>query len=115
MREVRGDEALILIVGNKKDIEDERAVQANVATEEFKKLGLPFMEVSAKTGANVKEFFKDLAFMAAGGKKAKDETATSKSQSTTVTAPAPPVQADNKVNLKKSTHEEKKKDKKGCC
>ena len=32
VREVRGDEALILIVGNKKDLEDERAVQSNVAT-----------------------------------------------------------------------------------
>ena len=31
------------------------------------------MEVSAKTGHNVKEFFKDLAFMTAGGKKGKEE------------------------------------------
>lgn len=54
VREVRGEEALILIVGNKKDLEDERAVQANVAADEFKKLGLTFMEVSAKTGVNVK-------------------------------------------------------------
>ena len=29
------------------------------------------MEVSAKTGDNVKEFFKDLAYMTAGGKKGK--------------------------------------------
>lgn len=34
------------------------------------------MEVSAKTGHNVKEFFKDLAFMTAGGKKGKDEPPT---------------------------------------
>ena len=72
------------------------------------------MEVSAKTGANVKEFFKDLAFMAAGGKKSKDETTTTKSQSTAAPVQPAPAQ-DNKVNLKKSTHEEKKKDKKGCC
>jgi GTPase SAR1 family protein len=54
VREVRGEEALILIIGNKKDLEDERAVQTSVAAEEFKKLGLTFMEVSAKTGVNVK-------------------------------------------------------------
>lgn len=51
---MRGEEALILIIGNKKDLEEERAVQANVAADEFKKLGLTFMEVSAKTGHNVK-------------------------------------------------------------
>ena len=34
------------------------------------------MEVSAKTGGNIKEFFKDLAYMTAMGKKHKDEPKT---------------------------------------
>ena len=73
MREVRGDEALILVIGNKKDLEDERQVPTSNASENLKNLGLTFMEVSAKTGANVKEFFKDLAFLTAGGKKSREE------------------------------------------
>lgn len=32
------------------------------------------MEVSAKTGANIKEFFKDLAYVTAVGKKSKEES-----------------------------------------
>ena len=62
------------------------------------------MEVSAKTGVNVKQFFKDLAFMAAGGKKSKDETTTTKSQSTTAPVQTAPTVVDNKLNLKKNVH-----------
>lgn len=110
MREVRGEEALILIIGNKKDLEDDRAVQFGTATEEFKKLGLTFMEVSAKSGANVKEFFKDLAYMTAMGKKSKDEPSK----------PAQPAQPQptNTVNLTAQNHraaETDSKKKKGCC
>lgn len=54
VREVRGDEALILVIGNKKDLEDERQVPTSSAQEHLKNLGLTFMEVSAKTGHNVK-------------------------------------------------------------
>jgi hypothetical protein len=35
-------------------------------------LGLSYMEVSAKTGHNIKEFFRGLAGVIAGGKKPKD-------------------------------------------
>lgn len=54
VREVRGDEALILVMGNKQDLEDERVVPNSDAKEHLKGLGLTFMEVSAKTGHNVK-------------------------------------------------------------
>lgn len=43
-----------MILGNKRDLEDEREVDFNNAQNEFKKLGLTFMEVSAKTGLNIK-------------------------------------------------------------
>ena len=47
----------ILIVGNKKDKEDEREVSTEEAKQFTKSLGLLFMEVSAKTGKNIKEAF----------------------------------------------------------
>lgn len=73
------------------------------------------MEVSAKTGYNVKEFFKDLAFLTAGGKKTKDEPAA-KTQTSAPAQPANNVNTHQGVNLTKSAHEQKDKKKgKGCC
>ena len=47
----------ILIVGNKKDKEEEREVTTEEAKVITKSLRLLFMEVSAKTGKNIKEAF----------------------------------------------------------
>ena len=58
VREVRGEEALIMIVGNKSDLDGQRAVEQNLASSKINELGLTYMEVSAKTGTNIKEFFK---------------------------------------------------------
>ena len=60
---------MILVLGNKKDLEDERNVDSNSAYNEFKQLGITYMEVSAKTGLNIKDFFKDLAIMIVMGSK----------------------------------------------
>jgi len=49
------------------------------------------MEVSAKTGNGIKEFFKELACVIAGGKKTKDEVSTKQS-----IANPPPPQLNNK-------------------
>ena len=67
-----------------------------MASDEFKKLGLSFTEVSAKSGQNIKEFFKDLAFVTAGGKKNKEDANGKKDQPT-----AQPVapSTTNKVKL----------------
>ena len=62
VREVRGDEALIMIVGNKIDLENEREVDASTIEAKVKDIGCKYMEVSAKTGQNVKEFFREVAF-----------------------------------------------------
>jgi hypothetical protein len=83
-----------------------------MAESEFKKLGLTFMEVSAKTGSNIKEFFKDLAYMTAVGKK---EKAEGKTQVAPQIAPSqPPAQ-----NLSLSAHQQKEPvqhgKKKKCC
>jgi GTPase SAR1 family protein len=47
-------EALIMIVGNKSDLDGERAVEHALATSKINELGLSYMEVSAKTGNNIK-------------------------------------------------------------
>jgi GTPase SAR1 family protein len=63
-----------MIIGNKSDLDGERAVEHALATTKIGDLGLNYMEVSAKTGNNIKEFFRELAsVIAGGGKKAKDE------------------------------------------
>lgn len=50
------------------------------------------MEVSAKTGSNIKEFFKEMACVIAGAKKTKDEP-TPKTQ--TAAQPKPAAQSNN--------------------
>lgn len=47
-------EALIMIVGNKSDLDGERAVEHALAASKINELGLSYMEVSAKTGSNIK-------------------------------------------------------------
>ncbi len=71
VRQVRGEDALIMIIGNKSDLDAERSVESSLATSRINELGLTYMQVSAKTGNNVKEFFRELAFVIAGGKKTK--------------------------------------------
>lgn len=61
-----------MIIGNKADLEAERAVENSLATSKINELGLTYMEVSAKSGHNIKQFFKDLAFAIAGGSKPKE-------------------------------------------
>ena len=60
-----------MIIGNKCDLDAERSVETSLATSRINELGLTYMQVSAKTGNNVKEFFRELAFVIAGGKKTK--------------------------------------------
>jgi GTPase SAR1 family protein len=115
VREVRGDEALILIVGNKSDLAEERVVQTNIASDEFKKLELFFMEVSAKTGSNVKEFFKDLAFMTGGGKKSREEPTPKQKSNSNPAAPANVIPVAGNFNLNSSDQRDPEKKKKGCC
>jgi len=60
-----------MIIGNKQDLESERNVEQSLASSKVSELGLTYMEVSAKSGHNIKEFFRELAFVIAGGKKTK--------------------------------------------
>jgi GTPase SAR1 family protein len=61
-----------MIIGNKCDLDAERTVEQSLATSKITELGLTYMELSAKTGHNIKEFFRELAAVIGGGKKGKD-------------------------------------------
>ncbi|CAK88754.1 unnamed protein product (macronuclear) [Paramecium tetraurelia] len=62
VKDERGDEVLIYILGNKTDLESERQIQFDVAEAKAKELGASFSEVSAKSAHNVAEFFKKLSY-----------------------------------------------------
>jgi GTPase SAR1 family protein len=102
VREVRGEEALIMIIGNKSDLEGERAVEQALANSKIMELGLSYMEVSAKTGSNIKEFFKELACVIAGGKKSKEEQSSTKQSANPAPQPIKSQQAEQKVDLSKA-------------
>jgi len=86
-------------------------VSTSEATKKIQQLGLEFAEVSAKTGANIKEFFKGLAQSIAGTKKPAGG-------STAVEPERPkesnPKQGGNKL-VNPATQDETQKKKKGCC
>lgn len=53
--------ALIFLIGNKCDIEEQRTVDKKLAEEYSKNNDLYFLETSAKTSKNVKELFKNIS------------------------------------------------------
>ena len=71
------------------------------------------MEVSAKTGTNIKEFFKEMACVIAGGKKSKDEPVISKKPSVEQSKPA--ASAAGTVSLSANQTKEERKKKKCEC
>mmetsp|Transcript_33239 Transcript_33239/g.56783 ORF Transcript_33239/g.56783 Transcript_33239/m.56783 type:complete len:202 (+) Transcript_33239:28-633(+) len=54
-------DVVIALAGNKADMEDSRAISEGQGKVYAEKLGLVFMECSAKTGQNVKELFNEVA------------------------------------------------------
>jgi Ras-related protein Rab-6A len=61
VRGERGNDVIIVLVGNKTDLNDKREVTAQQGEEEAKKHNLMFVETSAKVGHNVKTLFKRIA------------------------------------------------------
>ena len=53
IRQARGEEALILMAGNKSDLEEERTVTEQAAQEKADELGIIYFETSAKEGTNI--------------------------------------------------------------
>ncbi|RMX81559.1 hypothetical protein D0869_06718 [Hortaea werneckii] len=61
VRGERGNDVIIVLVGNKTDLNEKREVTAAQGEEEAKKHNLMFIETSAKVGHNVKALFKRIA------------------------------------------------------
>ena len=59
----QAEEVAILIVGNKKDLEEKRQVKSREGEEFAKKYGADFIEVSSKTGENIEEAFKRICYL----------------------------------------------------
>lgn len=61
VRTERGDQVIIVLVGNKTDLRDNRVVTVEEGEAKAKELSVLFMETSAKAGYNVKALFKKVA------------------------------------------------------
>ncbi|KAI9269897.1 CBN-rab-6.1 protein [Sporodiniella umbellata] len=57
----RGNEAIVVLVGNKTDLSEKREVTTAEGEKKAKELGVLFIETSAKAGHNVKPLFKKIA------------------------------------------------------
>lgn len=61
IRAERGDDVMIVLVGNKTDLADKRQISYDEGEQKAKTLNVMFAEVSAKTGYNVKGLFRKIA------------------------------------------------------
>jgi len=84
VRGERGSDVIIVLVGNKTDLNDKREVTTAQGEEEAKKNGLMFIETSAKAGHNVKTLFKRIAQALPGmeGEGAQQQAASQSESST---------------------------------
>ncbi|KAJ1883437.1 GTPase Ryh1 [Coemansia sp. RSA 1722] len=61
VRAERGNDVIIVLVGNKTDLNDSRQVSTEEGEKKSRDLNVMFMETSAKAGHNVKALFKKIA------------------------------------------------------
>ena len=76
VRGERGNDVIIVLVGNKTDLSDKREVTTAQGEEEAKKNNLMFIETSAKVGHNVKNLFRRIAQALPGMDGAENPSAT---------------------------------------
>ncbi|KAF5387484.1 hypothetical protein D9757_006556 [Collybiopsis confluens] len=69
VRSERGNDVIIVLVGNKADLSDKRQVTLEEATATATGMNIMFMETSAKAGHNVKSLFKKIALSLPGMEK----------------------------------------------
>ena len=60
-KSIRGNDLLIILVGNKIDQAEKRQVSTDEGQALAKELGVMFIETSAKAGVNIKQLFQNLA------------------------------------------------------
>lgn len=73
------EDAQVIIVGNKCDDEESRAISTQQGEQLAESLGVPFIEASAKTGLNVSDVFYTLARRILAESKGQDEPAEGES------------------------------------
>lgn len=61
MRNERGNDVIIILVGNKTDLSEKRQVSVEEGEDRSSKEGCMFIESSAKAGFNIKALFRKLA------------------------------------------------------
>ena len=88
VRAERGNDVIIVLVGNKTDLNDKREVTTQQGEDEAKKNNLMFVETSAKLGHNVKTLFRRIA-QALPGMEGSDAANQASSQSTSHVLPTP--------------------------
>ncbi|KAH7889615.1 GTP binding protein [Phlebopus sp. FC_14] len=69
VRSERGNDVIIVLVGNKADLSEKRQVTVEEATTRSTQMNIMFMETSAKAGHNVKSLFKKIAMSLPGMEK----------------------------------------------
>ncbi|KAL5476216.1 hypothetical protein EMCRGX_G026132 [Ephydatia muelleri] len=85
----RGNDAIIMLVGNKTDLQDKRQVTMEEGEKKAQRLNVMFIETSAKAGYNVKQLFRRVAAALPDT----DSTAEqSISKSSTIEIPATPIE-----------------------
>ena len=62
IKELKREDSILVLVGNKIDLEDKRAVESKEAEDFAKEKGFLFYEVSAKTGKNINDLFEKKIF-----------------------------------------------------
>jgi Ras-related protein Rab-6A len=74
VRGERGNDVIIVLVGNKTDLNDKRQVTTEEGEKKAKEFKVMFIETSAKAGHNVKTLFKRIAQALPGMDNAMSET-----------------------------------------
>ncbi|KAL5489941.1 RYH1 [Sanghuangporus weigelae] len=87
VRSERGNDVIIVLVGNKADLSDKRQIGLEEAQKQADDLSIMFMETSAKAGHNVKSLFKKIA-MSLPGMENNAAATTSENNKVDVTKPS---------------------------
>jgi len=98
VRSERGNDVIIVLVGNKADLSDKRQVTHEEATSKGTELNIMFMETSAKAGHNVKGLFKKIALSLPGMEKDPASTEASSTKIDVSSTPATTVPEASSCN-----------------
>mmetsp|Transcript_3197 Transcript_3197/g.7665 ORF Transcript_3197/g.7665 Transcript_3197/m.7665 type:complete len:218 (+) Transcript_3197:117-770(+) len=110
VRNERGENVLVALVGNKCDLTSERKVTEEEGRKQAEELGVLFAETSAKIGHNVKELFQQVAANLPTGAGGGATGAAAE------TCSATPAGGGGGIQLRAETASESgSKKKKGCC